>query len=253
MFRTAHAALALTLCCTLVSCNRSLGPPTVQPQFYPITQVTDTPATEAGRAVAATISPYSAQLTDQMNRELAEVGSPLRKGQPESGLGNWVADLLSEAATDLFPDYPIAFAVQNYGGLRVSEIGTGPLLVSEIYELMPFDNELVLVEVDGATLLSFVDLMIRDGGWPVSAGLSVQRQDEQLTVLVHNKEIEPTAAYFIAAPDYVANGGNDAAMLVDRPQVASARMVRDLLIEYAAQATTPITVVSDGSRFKLQP
>ena len=102
-----------------------------------------------------------------------EVGLPLTKGRPESSLGNWTADLLLAAARDLFPGYAIAFAVQNYGGLRLSEIGTGPLTVSELYELMPFDNELVLVELGGATLRAFIDHTLADGGWPVSEGLSV--------------------------------------------------------------------------------
>ena len=138
--------LAAVLLLAGLGCARPLSHPVIQPQIYPIdadVRVEDSPETETMRA---TIAPYAAQLDEAMNEVLAEVGAPLTKGQPESSLGNWTADLLLAAARDLFPDQKVAFAVQNYGGLRISEIGAGPLIVSEIYELMPFDNELVLVE-----------------------------------------------------------------------------------------------------------
>ncbi len=209
---------ALTLLALAGGCRSTVGPAVVQPQFYAITgQQSDSSAAVQSQAIAATIAPYSAQLAERMNRVLADVSLPLTKGQPESSLGNWTADVLLAAARDLFVDYPVAFAVQNYGGLRLSEIGTGPLTVSELYELMPFDNELVLVELDGATLQAFIAHMLADGGWPVSEGLSISRRGVQTTILVQGHPIDPGTTYYVAAPDYVANGGDDAAMLVGRP------------------------------------
>ncbi|PHK99571.1 hypothetical protein CGL56_00505 [Neolewinella marina] len=236
---------------TLVGCGRPLVDPLAQPQVYEITPFTPVDSSRTIREMAATIAPYSAQLEQVMNRVLAEVAEPLTKQQPESSLGNWTADLMLEAAEDLFPDYDIAFAVQNYGGLRVSEIGTGPLLVSELYELMPFDNELVLVEVTGAELEEFVAHTLADGGWPVSRGLSAVRQNGTVTVRIKGSPLDPAGRYYIAAPDYVANGGSDSAMLVGKRQYPSGRLVRDLLIDYAGKDQLPIHVVPDGSRIQI--
>ena len=245
-------ALFALLCCG-TACQRPLGAPAVQPRYYSVSaEIEPGQPSPEGAAVAATIAPYAAQLEEQMNRVIAEVATPLTKDRPESSLGNWTADLLLRAARDLFPDRSVAFAVQNYGGLRVSEIGAGPLLVSEIFELMPFDNELVLVELDGASLLALAEHMADAGGWPVSEGVSVTRGGERPEqVLVDGRAVVTDQTYYVAMPDYVANGGDEAAMLAGRPQLASNRLVRDLLIDYAGRTVGPITATTDGSRFKL--
>lgn len=236
----------------LSACQRPLGPPATEPQFYAITD--DLAVDSVGGAAAqvkATITPYADQLEESMNRVVAQVALPLVKAQPESPLGNWTADLLLSAARELFPDYEIAFAVQNYGGLRVSEIGAGPLRVYNIYALMPFDNELVLVEVTGTELTDFVTHILAEGGWPVSEGLSATRQNGKVTILVRGEPVAADRTYYLAVPDYVANGGNDAAMLKEKRQIPSGRMIRDLLLEYAGRTTEPISVKTDGTRIKI--
>ncbi|MGB3798554.1 MAG: 5'-nucleotidase C-terminal domain-containing protein [Lewinella sp.] len=253
MSRIIQAGLAaLTFSALLSSCQRPAGSPVVQPQFYAITEAIEPDSTnDVAVRVSAIITPYSEQLSEAMNRIVAEVALPLVKAQPESPLGNWTADLLLSAAQDLFPEYDIAFAVQNYGGLRVSEIGAGPLRVYNIYELMPFDNELVLVEVTGRELTEFVLHTLAEGGWPVSDGLSVTQNGEDVVIQVRGQHVAENDTYYIAVPDYVANGGSDAAMLTERRQIGSGRMIRDLLIEYAGKATAPISVKSDGKRVKI--
>ena len=244
--------LPLVALLTALSCGRPLTPPVTQPQFYAITEATvvDSSATAVAE-MEATIAPYRAELETVMNRVLADIAVPLTKGQPESSLGNWTSDLVLAAARDLFPDRHVSFAVQNYGGLRVAEIAAGPLIVSEVFELMPFDNELVLVELTGEELLAFVAHTLSDGGWPVSEGLEAVRENGTVTVRVEGRPVDPAATYYVAVPDYVANGGSDSFMLVGKPQYGSGHKIRDLLIDYAGRATAPIEVRSEGRRVKL--
>ena len=249
-----QSMLVLTVFLLLSSCQRSVvGSPRVDPTVYPIGDylASDT-ASSPARTVAITIAPYSAQLGDRMNRVLAEVATPLVKGRPESSLGNWTADLLLAAAREVFPERTVAFAIQNYGGIRVTEIGTGPLTVAELYELMPFDNELVLVQLSGTQLAEFLTHTIAGGGWPVSAGVSIEQVDgEPIQVLIGGQPLRKAATYYVAMPDYVANGGDQAAMLVGTPQQASGRLVRDLLIEQAARLSEPIRVPAASGRIQL--
>ncbi|WP_020571821.1 5'-nucleotidase C-terminal domain-containing protein [Neolewinella persica] len=233
-------------------CRAPLSSPTVQPRFYSVSDKLE--ADQAGPQVqrmVSTIAPYKAQLDDKMNRQLATVKTPLKKGQPESTLGNWVADLFAQAAAGSFPDRNIVFATLNQGGIRVGEIGTGPLLVSEIYELMPFDNELVLMELNGKVFKEFISHIANDGGWPVSAGLSVISSGSGLDVKIGGKAIDPNQVYTIALPDYVANGGSNTSMLKELPKIKSGLLIRDLLIEYAEKITDPISIKVEGKRMKL--
>jgi len=233
-------------------CRASLSSPTVQPRFYSVSG--DLEQDQAGtqvQAMVATIAPYKAQLDAKMNRQLAIVKSPLKKGSPESTLGNWAADLFHEAACATYPKRTIAFSTMNQGGIRVSEIGSGPLLVSEIYELMPFDNELVLMELTGKQLTEFISHIANSGGWPVSGGLSVKQTSKGLNIQIYGKAISPRTTYYVALPDYVAGGGSGSTMLKGLPRTESGIKIRDLLIEYAAKITAPIDVSVEGKRMNL--
>ena len=234
------------------ACSPRIGGAVVQPQFYVIDDGLLLPTAEGTSVtVENTIAPYRDQLTALMAEPVAELATPLYKAQPESTMGNWTADVLRDAARDLFPDRNVAFAVQNFGGLRISEVPAGPLRVGTIYEMMPFDNELVLVATPGKIVTEFVNHMLNDGGWPVSSELSAERSGGPTRITIDGKPIDPVATYYLALPDYVANGGSDASMLAGLPQEASGNLIRDLLIEYARRNDGAIQVQADGRRLKL--
>ncbi len=234
-------------------CRAPLSAPTVQPRFYPVSDKLE--GDQAGtqvQSMVSTIAPYKAQLEAKMNRQLATVKTPLKKASPESNLGNWMADLMDAAAKDLAPNKTIAFATANQGGLRVNVIGTGPLLVSEIYELMPFDNELVLMDLSGKEVTALIAHIANQGGWPVSASVAVRQTDEGLSINLSGKIIDPAATYTVAMPDYIANGGSDSAMVKGKPYQKTGVLIRDLLIDYAARSAGPIDVKTEGKRMNLK-
>ena len=198
----------------------------------------------------ALIAPYKAQLDAKMNRQLAVIKTPLVKASPEGNLGNWMADIMQQAAEDIYPDLDIAFAATNSGGLRVQEIGTGPLIVSELYELMPFDNKLVVLKLKGKVVKEFLAHIANSGGWPVSAELSVDQTTGPLIVTISGQQINPDQDYYVATIDYVANGGSNSTMLKGIPQMDSGRFLRDILIEYA-EKTPEIDVRAEGKRMRL--
>ena len=233
----------------LAGCQPPRGSAVIQPTRYTIGPGIDTTSSlDQVELMATTIAPYRDQLSEEMNRVVAELGSPLVKGKPESTLGNWVTDLIAEAAADLFPDLEIAFAVHNYGGIRISELGAGPLIVSELFELMPFDNELVVVGLTGFELIQFVEFMAEDGGWPVSGNLIVEVVGDVMSVAVGRESVIPTQTYYVALPDYVAGGGDGAGFFLGKPIFSSNRMIRDLLIDYAGRSAQPIEVRDEQAR-----
>ena len=253
----------LLLAVFLYGCGSVGGPAVVTPVTYNIDSALDAekgarPRVQGGEdngaveSMQALISPYRAKLDETMNRELATLATPLKKGAPESTMGNWMADLMLAAARDLRPDLPVLFATANSGGLRVQEINAGPLLVSEIYEMMPFDNELVFVELTGKEVSRFVRHIADSGGWPISAGTRVVADADGMTIRVNDAFISESTKYWIALPDYVANGGSDSDMLVGKRQVSTGKLIRDLLIEYAAKAEGPIRVNGKEGRIRLE-
>jgi 2',3'-cyclic-nucleotide 2'-phosphodiesterase (5'-nucleotidase family) len=237
---------------SLAACSGTKGAPTVAPQIYNISEKTEEglPSTTEVEDMDALIAPYKAQLDAKMNRQLAVIKTPLVKASPEGNLGNWMADIMQQAAEDIYPDLDIAFAATNSGGLRVQEIGTGPLIVSELYELMPFDNKLVVLKLKGKVVKEFLAHIANSGGWPVSAELSVDQTTGPLIVTISGQQINPDQDYYVATIDYVANGGSNSTMLKGIPQMDSGRFLRDILIEYA-EKTPEIDVRAEGKRMRL--
>ncbi len=245
--------LYLLLLLVSVGCRAPLSSPTVQPRFYPISdKLAEDQAGTQVQSMVSTIAPYKAQLDAKMNRQLATVKTPLKKASPESNLGNWMADLMAAAARDLAPGKTIAFATANQGGLRVNEIGTGPLLVSEIYELMPFDNELVLMDLSGAEVTELLAHIANQGGWPVSEAVAVSAAASGLKITLSGLPVDAKATYTVAMPDYIANGGSNSSMVKGKPYQKTGVLIRDLLIDYAARSSGPIDVNVTGKRMNIK-
>lgn len=212
----------------------------------PVNAEIDTEGSTTASEVAKTIAPYKAQLSEIMDEPIGRLTIALEKGRPESRLGNWIADLLQQAGQDLFTDKEIDFAVQNYGGIRINELAAGNITVRDIYSVMPFDNELVAVEMNGFVLNEFINHMATDGGWPISKELRFRIEDKKaVDISIKGEPIAFNRNYIVALPDYVANGGSDCEMLSDRQQYKSGKKIRDLLIDYTRNTKGVIQVELD--------
>jgi len=178
------------------------------------------------------ISPYKEQLYAEMNVVLGVLAEDMVKSKPNSNLGNWFADLLQTTANIEFDGY-VDFAVQNYGGLRVPVVAKGDLTVGDIYEVMPFDNKLVVLNLTGEKTLMLLNRIADYGGWPISSNLTFAIEDEKATdIMIKGESFDIKKSYRVALPDYTANGGDRCTFLKKEPQEDNDKMIRDLVIEY---------------------
>jgi len=209
------------------------------------------PSTQTGTAddtINAMVAPYKAQLDAQMNTVVANVGTELTKKLPESNMGNWTSDALLAGVKRA--GMPGDFAVCNYGGMRVPVITTGPLTMGELYELSPFDNMIMIVDVPGNIVDSLFQHIAARNGWPVSSAIRMKMKDGKMTsCLINGQPIDHTKTYKVVTPDYVANGGDDARFMIGLPRVQTGFLQRDLIIQYAAETARmgkDINVVTEG-------
>ena len=177
------------------------------------------------------IIPYRTALSEAMNVVIGHSEVALIKDRPEGTLNNFVADLLYERATHYFG--PIDLAVASYGGLRIPSISEGPITVGKIYELMPFDNEMVILKMNGELLQQLLDRIAEKKGWPISKELRFRMQDNKATeVLVNGVALHKDQIYTICLPDYIANGGDDCDFLKAAERTDLHVLVRDAILEY---------------------
>lgn len=190
------------------------------------------------RSVDSLVAPYQRKLNAEMNQVVGTLATPLNRFGDQPTMGYWVGDLLEVMAKRYYQDQPIAFAIQNDGGLRIPEIQAGPLTVGKIFEMMPFDNQLVILPMPGAKVQELVDRMARSGGWPSSASLAYRIEGKKgADIHINDVAFDPSATYYVAMPDYVANGGSGCAFLKEIPQINTGQFIRDVIVEYARSVT----------------
>lgn len=166
-----------------------------------------------------------------MNDVIAVAGMTLEKRQPESTLGNVLADAMLTISKEKY-NTNVDAAFINFGGIRLPSISAGNITRGKIFELSPFDNIIVLLKVDGKVMKQFLDLVAGRGGWPC-AGISYQIKDKQaINIAIGGNAISDNNTYTIALVDYIANGGDDCVMLKPIPQQNNGYLFRDGIIEY---------------------
>jgi 2',3'-cyclic-nucleotide 2'-phosphodiesterase (5'-nucleotidase family) len=206
-------------------------------------------ATATDSTIWKMIAPYSEELSAEMNEVLGYCAQPLTKERPEGSLGNWVADVMKTEA-ERFSKTTADFAVCNYGGIRVSTLPEGEITRGRIFEIMPFDNVLVILDAKGSMVQSFLNDMARDGGWPVSSHLRFMIADSMAThVMINGMPLDTQQIYHIVMPDYVANGGDERFYLKSQPRQTLAYLTRDALITHVRMLSTmedSVVVGKDG-------
>ena len=177
------------------------------------------------------LAPYKANVNTLMDGVIGYADVNMEKKMPECELGNFLADAYLHMAKEKY-NTDVDAAVMNYGGIRINQLPKGDVTRGRIFEIMPFDNLLILQKLKGTVLQEFLDIIATDGGWPV-AGITMQiKNGKAVKVLIDGKPMDPGKIYTIANSDYVANGGNNADMLKDIPQLSNGYLMRDAIFDY---------------------
>lgn len=215
--------------------------------------VSDTTEIAEDKEIIDLIAPYKDSLDAQMNKVIGNLTTDLHKERPEGTLGNWMTDILLEMSNK-YSEKPVDFAIQNYGGIRVPVISKGDVRVRDIFELMPFENELVVMEVEGQIMWQMIEKMAGSGGWPVSKGLTMVISEDRkpIDVQIGGAPFDISKTYRFALPDYIANGGDRCDFLVSLPREVIGLKVRDAIIEYLENHSEPMTAVKENRMTRIQ-
>jgi len=183
-------------------------------------------------AILLFVEPYRQQFESKMNETIGHSAEKLERMQTDGPLNRVVADIIHKYAETAI-EGNIDFAVQNYYGLRINSLPKGPLTLGLLYELMPFENYLVILEVPGSVVKELCDLIASNSGWPVSHGLSFGIKDGNAqSIMVGGRALENDRIYRIATNDYLANGGDQALFFRAFPNKNTGLLIRNILIDH---------------------
>ncbi|MBS1646809.1 MAG: 5'-nucleotidase C-terminal domain-containing protein [Bacteroidetes bacterium] len=216
------------------------------------TQAQHLVASEAGidSNVVKTIAPYKQNLDVKMHEIIGMAPAALVKKLPESTLGNFFADAIFEKVKNTAGiDTAYAFALFNTGGLRAS-VPEGNVTVGTMYELMPFENKLVVLKINAQRLQKLLNFVATKHGAPV-AGIRFAIDDEKASdIWIQGKPINSEKNYYVATSDYLAHGGDHFFEAEEVFETAETNMLlRDVLIEYCKnknKQNQPLTATLDA-------
>ena len=200
--RPLAAGLLLTIS---PACQR--GPLVAAARLAPSTSQPVGSAIAPDAGAAAYIQPYHEQVERQMQQVIGTAPVALGKNPGENPIVNFVADLQRTAASQYFKGEPIALGVMTNGGMR-NALPAGPVTVGNVFELMPFENELVVLDAPGPVVQQLfayaAPIHMAISGATYAVGADKQPRD----IRIGGQPLDPAKTYSIAISDYLAGGGD---------------------------------------------
>lgn len=234
--RTRIVALLFTAFFAVVSCAPHAHISNVQSSTIELNKNADT---HVDSNIVRIIAPYKSVVDKEMNEVLIQSKKAMSKGEPEGELGNLVADIILDRANNKYhptDNIPIAICVLNNGGLRVS-LPEGAISKGNIFELMPFENEMVVVTLSGEKMRTLVNFIAAKNGMPVS-GIKMGIKDKEAThIMINGVALDPAGTYKVVTSDYLAGGGDKMDFFKDASKTEPLNYkLRDALIDYMKEA-----------------
>ncbi len=156
----------------------------------------------------AILARYAPEIEKVMSEPVCEVSAPLtREGEGSSALGNFVCDAMREAAgADI--------ALHNRTGIR-ADLAAGTARLREMYQLSPFGNTIVVLELSGAEILELVDHMfdaprmfLETSGLSVDFDATAPAGKRIVAAKVGGQPIQADRLYSVATNNFLARGGD---------------------------------------------
>lgn len=172
----------------------------------------DYSAESADSSLQQMLKPYQFKQDSIMNHVVGYLGEDMERGYPEGKLGNYVSDILLQYVTGLDQRFHASnsFCLINNGGLRVP-LQKGKITRGKVFEFMPFENALTVVELKGSVLQSdLLNYLIAKNGQPVSANVEITLQSGKLeSFKINNQLLDTNAVYYVITSDYLSGGGDN--------------------------------------------
>lgn len=180
------------------------------------------------------IAPYKQNLDATMSQVVGYAASELTKGPVESALGNFVADLIQEKASE-YAGYEVDMGAITIGGLR-NPLPEGAVRLTHLYELMPFENMVWVLELSGEETRELFEFAAQRKILAVSNSKLVVENDQPASILINGEPFDESRTYTLAISDYLANGGDNMFFLKDATVLEKLEVkLRDIIIEKVAE------------------
>lgn len=232
--------IAFIIFSALFSCKSQL------PQLVKIEgkQTSVNEAIVADQTFENTIKPYREKVEKEMAAVISYTPKDLYRndGDLESSLGNLMADLCYERGNPVFYSRTgknIDFAMFNYGGIRAG-ISKGNITNETAFNLMPFENSLVVVELTSEKIKELVSYLISQNvAHPLSKQFNLAVTEKGYDLKINSAAFDNAKTYFVLTSDYLQTGGDNMNFFKDPVNIHKLDYkVRNAIIDYFKETDT---------------
>ncbi|MFV0539832.1 MAG: 5'-nucleotidase C-terminal domain-containing protein [Aestuariibaculum sp.] len=198
------------------------------------------------------IKPYRQHVEKDLEGVLSYAKNTYSKndGRFNSALGNLFADAVFAQTNPVFNKRTgknIDMVLLNKGGIR-AVLNKGNITTRTAYQLMPFENSIVVVSLKGTQVDSLITYLIKaKTAHPISKlKLKIDKDFQVVDVSINNNTIDPNKNYYIATNDYLYNGGDGMFFFKQNDTVYKLDYkIRNALIDYFKQTDTINPIIDD--------
>ncbi len=202
------------------------------------------------------IKPYRDHINKIMDSILAYAPKEINKddGEYNTSEGNLLADLLYTQANPIFTSITgkqIDFVLINHGGIR-SIISKGNITTRTAYQIMPFENSIVVAELNGKSILELATFLSNaEKPHPVSGlKLVLNTNNSIASFKIQNKNFDPSKTYYVATNNYLVKGGDNMVFFKDALNLTPLNYkFRNAILDYFKKEDT-ITATVDNRFYK---
>ena len=180
------------------------------------------------------------QLEEMINIVIGHSERTLNSFVPESPLSNFLTTLLLERGPQYVDDPIFAqcdMSLLNFGGIR-SQIPAGDVRVADIYDVSPFENTLVFLQIKGSELRKALMRFTDKKNEPMAGVVMTYRNGKPVKILVGKEPLDDNRLYTMVTLDFIAKGGDGKISGVQFENAVFVNMIfRDFLIEEIKEMT----------------
>ena len=127
--------------------------------------------------------------------------------KPESELSNMIVDLMMAAARNE-SGKEIHLGLLNFGGIR-SDLPKGKILLDDVESMLPFNNNIVYMEMTGREIRKQIDYMLQTKLLATGGMKIVVKDKKAVRIKVNGKPLDDDKVYGVATITFLLRGGDD--------------------------------------------
>jgi|GEM_PF-1939962 len=197
---------------------------------------------------------YKDSLFKKMSKTLVHLDTFFSNQYTTGNLGNLTADYMlifsnsyGNYLTNRGAEHYCDFAVLNNGSLR-NNLSPGPVTLGDVFEAMPYDNSLIIIQLNGAQTDSlFQHIAAKNGAYLANASCTINNNKAE-KVIINGQRFDSRKSYTLAINDYMLLGGDGYSVCKNAKYVWKNDItIRDIIVEGLQQEFAQTKTINSRS------